>query len=71
MFGLYFADNRNLRRLLTDYGFSGHALRKDFPLTGFFECRYDFVTGCVLVEPAELSQELRDFTSSTRRSIRA
>jgi hypothetical protein len=50
-----------LRRILTDYGFEGHPLRKDFPLSGFTEVRYDTTSQRVITEPLELSQEFRDF----------
>lgn len=62
MFGLRFLLHRDLRRLLTDYGFQGHPLRKDFPLVGFFEVRYEENSKGVLLEPVELSQALRFFS---------
>jgi len=61
MFGITFADHPDLRRLLTDYGFSGYPLRKDFPLTGFVELRYDEEQKRVVYEPVQLVQEFRDF----------
>ena len=61
MYGVAFADNPDLRRLLTDYGFDGHPLRKDFPLTGFVEVRYDDQEKRVLYEPVRLNQEFRKF----------
>ncbi len=61
LFGIYFADHPNLRRILTDYGFEGHPLRKDFPLWGFVESRYDEESKRVIIEPVELAQEFRSF----------
>ena len=61
LFGIYFADNPDLRRILTDYGFEGHPLRKDFPLTGYVELRYDEEQKAVVYEPVRLPQEFRNF----------
>ncbi|XP_034935823.1 NADH dehydrogenase [ubiquinone] iron-sulfur protein 3, mitochondrial [Chelonus insularis] len=61
MFGIYFTDHPDLRRILTDYGFEGHPLRKDFPLSGFVEVRYDEDVKRIVVEPLELAQEFRKF----------
>jgi NADH:ubiquinone oxidoreductase subunit C len=61
MFGVFFIDQNNLTRLLTDYGFQGYPLRKDFPLTGFIESRYSLVKGRVVYENLELAQEYRTF----------
>jgi len=61
LYGVVFADHPDLRRLLTDYGFEGHPLRKDFPLTGFVEVRYDDIQGRVVYEPVKLTQEFRNF----------
>jgi NADH-quinone oxidoreductase subunit C len=61
LFGIYFAENPDLRRILTDYGFEGHPLRKDFPLTGYVELRYDEDQKAVVYEPVRLQQEFRSF----------
>ena len=61
MYGIYFSDNPDLRRILTDYGFEGHPLRKDFPLTGYVELRYDEDEKRVVYEPVRLKQEFRSF----------
>lgn len=62
MFGIFFTNNNDLRRLLTDYGFEGFPLRKDFPLTGYIEVRYDDEVQQILYEPVELAQEFRLFS---------
>jgi NADH-quinone oxidoreductase subunit C len=61
MFGVIFAGNPDLRRILTDYGFEGHPFRKDFPLTGYVELRYSEEDQRVVYEPVELAQDLRQF----------
>ena len=61
MFGIYFKKNPDLRRILTDYGFKGFPLRKDFPLTGFIELRYDDEKKHLVYEKLELTQEMRVF----------
>ena len=61
MFGIFFVGHINLRRILTDYGFIGFPLRKDFPLSGYVEIRYDEITKSIVLEPLELSQEFRFF----------
>ena len=61
LFGVIFSGNTDLRRLLTDYGFKGHPLRKDFPLTGYVEVRYDEEQKRVIYEPVKLTQEFRNF----------
>ncbi|PDT11679.1 NADH-quinone oxidoreductase subunit C [Rhizobium sp. M1] len=61
MYGVLFTGHPDLRRILTDYGFEGHPLRKDFPTTGFVEVRYDDAAKRVVYEPVELKQEFRNF----------
>lgn len=61
MYGVFFANHKDLRRILTDYGFEGYPLRKDFPQIGFVEVRYDDTSKYVLYEPVELAQEYRIF----------
>jgi NADH-quinone oxidoreductase subunit C len=61
LYGIYFSDHPDLRRILTDYGFDGHPLRKDFPLTGYVELRYDEDQKRVVYEPVKLKQEFRSF----------
>ena len=61
LYGIPFEGNKDLRRLLTDYGFKGHPLRKDFPLTGYVELRYDEARKKVVYEPVQLTQDFRKF----------
>ena len=61
LFGVIFAGRPDLRRIMTDYGFEGHPLRKDFPMTGFVEVRYDDAQKRVVYEPVRLTQEYRNF----------
>ncbi len=61
MYGILFSDHPDLRRLLTDYGFEGYPLRKDFPLTGYKEVRYDDEQKRVVYEPVKLTQDFRSF----------
>jgi NADH-quinone oxidoreductase subunit C len=61
LYGILFSGHPDLRRILTDYGFDGHPLRKDFPMTGFHEVRYDDEQKRVVYEPVKLNQEFRNF----------
>ncbi|XP_006897371.1 PREDICTED: NADH dehydrogenase [ubiquinone] iron-sulfur protein 3, mitochondrial-like, partial [Elephantulus edwardii] len=61
MFGVFFANHPDLRRILTDYGFEGHPFRKDFPLSGYVDLRYDDEVKRVVAEPVELAKEFRKF----------
>ena len=61
LFGIYFSNHPDLRRIMTDYNFEGHPLRKDFPLTGHTEVRYDDLEKKVVYEPVQLNQEFRNF----------
>ena len=72
LYGIWFADHPDLRRILTDYGFEGHPLRKDFPLTGFVELRWDDVQKRVIYEAVKLQQEFRrfDFLSPWEGDVR-
>ncbi|KAI9742994.1 MAG: NADH-ubiquinone oxidoreductase 30.4 kDa subunit, mitochondrial [Claussenomyces sp. TS43310] len=65
LFGVFFAGHPDLRRIMTDYGFDGHPLRKDFPLTGYTEIRYDEEKKRIVVEPLELTQAFRNFEGGT------
>lgn len=65
MYGIYFTQHQDLRRILTDYGFEGHPLRKDFPLNGYVSVRYDDINKIVVCEPTELTQEFRTFNFQT------
>jgi NADH/F420H2 dehydrogenase subunit C len=65
MFGVFFLNHSNLTRLLTDYGFQGYPLRKDFPLSGFTESRYNVIKNRVVYENIELAQEYRTFDFSS------
>jgi NADH:ubiquinone oxidoreductase subunit C len=62
LYGIFFTEHQDLRRILTDYGFSGHPFRKDFPLTGFIEIYYNDEQKRIVYEPVELAQEYRVFT---------
>jgi len=61
LYGVFFSNHPDLRRILTDYGFDGHPLRRDFPLTGHTEVRYDEAEKRIVTEPVELAQEFRVF----------
>ena len=61
LYGVFFVGHPDMRRILTDYGFEGHPMRKDFPLTGFVELRWDDVQKRVIYEPVKLTQEFRRF----------
>jgi NADH:ubiquinone oxidoreductase subunit C len=61
MFGIFFFNHSNLRRILTDYGFEGYPLRKDFPLSGFIELRYDDSQKRIVTDFIQFSQEYRKF----------
>jgi len=65
LYGIYFDKHPDLRRILTDYGFEGHPMRKDFPLYGYVELRYDESKKRIILEPLELTQEFRSFTFET------
>ena len=65
LFGIYFDKHPDLRRILTDYGFEGYPLRKDFPLSGYIEVKYDENKKRIVTEPVELSQEFRTFNFKT------
>jgi NADH-quinone oxidoreductase subunit C len=61
MYGIYFINHKDLRRILTDYGFRGFPLRKDFPLTGFYELKYDEIQNIIIINELKLVQNFRIF----------
>ena len=61
LFGIYFSNHNDLRRILTDYGFKGHPLRKDFPLTGYTELRYFYNEKRIIVDEVTLTQDFKNF----------
>lgn len=65
LYGVFFVGHPDLRRIMTDYGFDGHPLRKDFPMTGYTEIRYDEEKKRIVVEPLEMTQAFRDFQGGT------
>jgi NADH/F420H2 dehydrogenase subunit C len=65
LYGVYFQNHPDLRRILTDYGFEGHPMRKDFPLSGYVELRYDQNKKRIVLESLEMTQEFRTFTFET------
>jgi len=65
LYGLFFENHPDLRRILTDYGFEGHPMRKDFPLTGFVELRYDNNIKSIVTESLTLTQDFRSFNYET------
>jgi NADH:ubiquinone oxidoreductase subunit C len=69
IFGIFFINNTDLRRILTDYGFKGHPLRKDFPLTGFYEIAYNDTLRRIVHSRVELTQEFRVFTFDFNNKI--
>ncbi len=70
LFGVFFVGHPDLRRIMTDYGFDGHPLRKDFPLTGYTEIRYDEEKKRIVVEPLELTQAFRNFEGGTAGTLK-
>lgn len=64
MLGVFFYGNKDLRRILTDYGFKGHPLRKDFPVTGYIEVRYDELQKRIITEKVSFAQDFRDFVAN-------